>query len=72
MPNLRIALAASALLLASAAAALPTHPAGAFSLDLSPLHRVSTEPTLQAGTYAAEDPHGTHHRTRPAAHHHSL
>ncbi len=76
MQNPRLAtvssLAAIAVVLTAIAAAFPTQPAGAFSLDLSPLHRVSTQPTLQAGTYATAAPHGSHHHTQTAAHHHTL
>ena len=76
MPIPRIApvsgLAAIAVLLTAAAAAFPAQPAASFALDLSPLHRVSTEPMLQAGTYAIAAPHGSHRHTQSLVHHHTL
>ena len=71
MPNPRIVVAFSSLFLI-AASAFPLHMPSVFSLDLSPLHRISTTPTLQAGTYATADPRGSHRHTQSLVHHHSL
>ena len=71
-PRLATVSALATIALGLTAAAFPTQPAGAFSLDLSPLHRVSTAPTPQAGTYASAAPHGSHRHTPAAAHHRTL
>ncbi len=73
MINPRIAIAACILALTAAAtAAVPIQTADSFSLDLSPFHRTSTQPTPHAGTYAAADPHPTHRHTNSANHRHTL